>query len=100
MSMSTKSACLLTGAFGAAKGECMSTTTVTVPQSYRVPLIATAAIVLGALLIGVVFDANIGLLMIVAGYLAWCCITLPLVLPQRGGYLLLSGGGVACVPKW
>lgn len=45
----------------------MSTTTVAAPQSYRVPLIATAAIVLGALLIGVVFDANIGLLMIVGG---------------------------------
>lgn len=43
--MSIKSACFLTGAFGAAKGECMSTTTVAAPQSYRVPLIATAAIV-------------------------------------------------------
>ena len=45
----------------------MSTTTVAAPQGYRVPLIATGAIVLGALLIGVVFDANIGLLMIVGG---------------------------------
>ncbi|WP_339885392.1 YeeE/YedE family protein [Vreelandella maris] len=45
----------------------MSTTTAAAPQSYRVPLIATAAIVLGALLIGVVFEANTGLLMIVGG---------------------------------
>ena len=45
----------------------MSTSAVTAPQSYRVSLIATAAIVLGALLIGVVFEAHIGLLMIVGG---------------------------------
>lgn len=45
----------------------MSTTTETPAAPYRVPLIATAAIVLGALIIGVVFEANTGLLMIVGG---------------------------------
>lgn len=47
----------------------MSTTTAAAPVSYRVPLIATAAIVLGALLIGVFFGANTGLLLIVGGLL-------------------------------
>lgn len=47
----------------------MSTTSVAAPVSYRVPLLATTAIVLGALLIGVLFSANIGLLMIVGGLL-------------------------------
>lgn len=47
----------------------MSTTTAVPAVSYRVPLLATAAIVLGALLIGVVFGANTGLLMIVGGLL-------------------------------
>ncbi|KPQ21924.1 YeeE/YedE family protein [Halomonas sp. HL-93] len=45
----------------------MSTTTVTPSASNRVPLIVAAAIVLGALVIGVVFEANTGLLMIVGG---------------------------------
>ncbi|MEG3081694.1 YeeE/YedE family protein [Halomonas sp. 5021] len=45
----------------------MSTTTETPSSPYRVPLIATAAVVLGALVIGVVFEANTGLLMIVGG---------------------------------
>lgn len=47
----------------------MSTASVAEPTRYRVPLIATAAIVLGALLVGVVFEANTGLLMIVGGLL-------------------------------
>ncbi|MGO3055715.1 MAG: YeeE/YedE family protein [Halomonas sp.] len=47
----------------------MSTITPAATTSYRVPLIATAAIVLGALVIGVVFGANTGLLMIVGGLL-------------------------------
>lgn len=47
----------------------MSISSVAAPVSYRVPLIATVAIVLGALLVGVVFEANIGLLMIVGGLL-------------------------------
>ncbi|WP_172118938.1 YeeE/YedE family protein [Halomonas hibernica] len=47
----------------------MSTTAAATPASYRVPLLATAAIVLGALMIGVIFGANTGLLMIVGGLL-------------------------------
>lgn len=47
----------------------METTSVATSMQYRVPLLATAAIVLGALTIGVVFGANIGLLMIVGGLL-------------------------------
>jgi uncharacterized membrane protein YedE/YeeE len=39
------------------------------PPRFRVPLMAGALIVLGALLIGTVFDANTGLLMIVGGLL-------------------------------
>lgn len=45
----------------------MSTTTEAPSATYRVPLIVAAAIVLGALMIGVVFEANTGLLMIVGG---------------------------------
>ena len=47
----------------------MATTSTVAPVNYRVPLLATAAIVLGALVIGVLFSANIGLLMIVGGLL-------------------------------
>ncbi|PCF96477.1 YeeE/YedE family protein [Vreelandella nigrificans] len=47
----------------------MATISATAPVKHRVPLLATAAIVLGALLIGVVFSANTGLLMIVGGLL-------------------------------
>ncbi|MAM03095.1 MAG: hypothetical protein CME77_00640, partial [Halomonas sp.] len=41
----------------------MATTSTVAPVNYRVPLLVTAAIVLGALVIGVLFSANIGLLM-------------------------------------
>ncbi len=47
----------------------MATTSTSAPINYRVPLLATAAIVLSSLVIGVVFSANIGLLMIVGGLL-------------------------------
>jgi len=47
----------------------MSTISAVAPSQNRVPLISTAAIVLGAVIIGVVFGANIGLLMIVGGLL-------------------------------
>lgn len=47
----------------------MALTSATASMNYRVPLLASAAIVLGALLIGVVFSANTGLLMIVGGLL-------------------------------
>ncbi|KHJ50070.1 membrane protein [Vreelandella venusta] len=47
----------------------MATTSMVAPVSYRVPLLAMAAIVLGAIVIGVIFGANIGLLMIVGGLL-------------------------------
>lgn len=47
----------------------MSTISAVAPSQNRVPLLSTAAIVLGAVIIGVVFGANIGLLMIVGGLL-------------------------------
>lgn len=47
----------------------MSTISAVAPSQNRVPLLSAAAIVLGAVLIGVVFGANIGLLMIVGGLL-------------------------------
>ena len=47
----------------------MATTSAVAPINYRVPLLATAAIVLSSLIIGVLFSANIGLLMIVGGLL-------------------------------
>lgn len=47
----------------------MATTSTVAPVNHRVPLLAAAAIVLGALVIGVLFSANIGLLMIVGGLL-------------------------------
>jgi hypothetical protein len=47
----------------------MATTSAVAPANHRVPLLAAAAIVLGALVIGVLFSANIGLLMIVGGLL-------------------------------
>ncbi|MGP5714025.1 YeeE/YedE family protein [Vreelandella alkaliphila] len=47
----------------------MSTISAVAPSQNRVPLLSAAAIVLGAVIIGVVFGANIGLLMIVGGLL-------------------------------
>ncbi|MFN2410274.1 MAG: YeeE/YedE family protein [Halomonas sp.] len=45
----------------------MSTTSENLTATSRLPLLVAAAIVLGALIIGVVFEANTGLLMIVGG---------------------------------
>ncbi|RUR25687.1 YeeE/YedE family protein [Vreelandella andesensis] len=47
----------------------MSTGFAVAPNDSRVPLFSTAAIVLGAVIIGIVFGANTGLLMIVGGLL-------------------------------